>query len=138
MLAPTRSPPGEPRPTSTTQPVGEPPMSRLKKAGPQLDGPNTPQWRFAWASPVKSSDVKPVIDYDQAKDARLEKLPSLQGGACLALSIFWVQNSRQGVELVTWLKPPKAACSQGIDQLSYEITHGGEGLQWVMNAQKKM
>jgi hypothetical protein len=84
------------------------------------------------------SPLKPEIDYNQGNDERLGKLPSLQGGACLALSIFWVQYSKRGVGLVEWLKPPKAACSKGISTLSYEITHGGEGLQVVMNAQKKL
>jgi hypothetical protein len=55
-----------------------------------------------------------IVDYDQGKDARWTRFPSTEGGACFALAILWVRNTKAGVTLVAWLKPPVSACSAGV------------------------
>jgi hypothetical protein len=49
-----------------------------------------------------------------------------------------VRHTKLGQGLVDWLKPPRAASSQGLDIISKEITHGGDGLAPIMHAQRRM
>lgn len=52
-------------------------------------------------------------DYNQGKDKRLLAMKETQGGACYALSMYWIVNWAKGINYLEWLSPPLEASSKG-------------------------